>query len=308
MADTWDAARGVWVSGVNPNVTFNPDEGVWRNLAEGTYQDPFTMQWVAMPGGGGGTQAQAAGGTGFAPQAGFGYDLMDRAAAIDREMLSLGAQYDQELARVNADAQKHIAQMNANLQKELQAGNIDAQKFLQQKQLAQQEAEFARSLAQRQVEADRSWAIQQYQMSANPVDFVAYQFLKRGQAEGTAPAAGSAVGTGADQVRLPGAASDQSIQGMFSGLTGGSNTPWNPSLAGQGVFGVNIEAPNQLSRNEAMGLSDQEMGLLSSFLKAGVDVNGQRVALDPEDYFSQSERSWIPTLAQGARGGTQYRL
>ena len=91
----------------------------------------------------------------------------------------------------------------------------------------------------------------------------------------------------------------------------GSNvqTLYNPNLKGTGVFDTQIQAPNSISRAQGMSLSDRELGVLSNFLKGGVDTGGgKRVALDPSEYFQQTEKSWIPTYQSMAGSGmTQYR-
>jgi hypothetical protein len=84
---------------------------------------------------------------------------------------------------------------------------------------------------------------------------------------------------------------------------------WNPNLSGTGIFGSKISAPNQLSRAEANDMTEQEMGILSSFLKAGIEVpgaGGKRMSIDPQEWLQQAEASWIPTL-EGVGNPTEYR-
>jgi hypothetical protein len=57
-------------------------------------------------------------------------------------------------------------------------------------------------------------------------------------------------------------------------------------------------------------MSDQDLALLSSFLRGGIDVApGKKetsfVGLDPQEYFSQVIKSWVPTLAE-SRQATRY--
>lgn len=89
--------------------------------------------------------------------------------------------------------------------------------------------------------------------------------------------------------------------GFYSGAP-----QWNPNLSGQGAFGSTINAPNQLGRADYGGLSDSEKGILTSFLNAGVNMNGHQVSIDPSDYFAQMQKSWVPTLNGGVGQQTQY--
>ena len=178
-------------------------------------------------------------------------------------------------------------------------------------------------------------------LAANPQDTVAYEMYKRGGASpeawgmaqqfaqgGTAtPAAGAATApAGSGQFTpLSGeqypadnpAYSDQTLQDLVAGFydSGGQGSPggpealYNPRLSGTGAFGAQIQGPQAISRAKGQRMTDDEMGVLTSFLKAGVDVGGgKRVSLDPAEYFKQVENSWIPTLSGAKTGGmTEYR-
>lgn len=180
------------------------------------------------------------------------------------------------------------------------------------------------------------------QLAANPEDTVAYEFYKRGgatpeawnmaqqfaQAGGTATAAADPTATGSGQFNpapLSGnpypadnpAYSDSTLQSLVSGFydaggqggEGGPQALYNPRLSGTGAFGAQIQGPQAISRAKGQRMTDDEMGVLTSFLNAGVDVGGgKRVSIDPNEYFKQVEQSWIPTLSGSASGGrTEYR-
>lgn len=191
----------------------------------------------------------------------------------------------------------------------------------------------------RSAEEARNERLLRAQLAAKPEDLVAYEYYKRGagspeaynmaqqfaQAGGTATPGGtgtaSTSGTGSGQFNpqpLSGqpyqpdnpAYSDATYQNLVSGFyNAGAQTPYNPRLSGTGAFGVKIEGPQSISRREGMSMSKDQMGVLTSFLNAGVDVGGgKRVSIDPNEYFQQVQDSWIPTLAGGTAGGmTQYR-
>ncbi len=102
----------------------------------------------------------------------------------------------------------------------------------------------------------------------------------------------------------PPAYDDETLRKVLSGLQNQGGQPlYNPRLGGTGVFGANIPSPNDISRSDANALTDSELGILSSFLRAGVQTGAgdSRVALDPQEFFAQTERSFVPT-ASGAGG------
>lgn len=235
-------------------------------------------------------------------------------------------------------AQQNEAQRQLSLQ--LQSGQIDAEKYMQAKALAQQESEFARNLALQTLQADRDFQLRsaaeareerllRAQLAASPVDTVAYEFYKRGdgtpeafnmaqqfaQGGAQAPAsqqAGSGQFTPLSGTPYPAdnpAYSDKTLQDLVAGFyNSGAQATYNPRLAGTGAFGVQIEGPQSISRAEGSRLTGDQMGVLTSFLKAGIDVGGgRRVSIDPTEYFSQVQNSWVPTLGEAATAGrTQY--
>ena len=107
----------------------------------------------------------------------------------------------------------------------------------------------------------------------------------------------------------PPAYDDETAQTLANSLFGGQTGPmYNPNLGGEGVFGTNVLSPNKMSRGKIGAMSEGELGMLQSILKAGVDMGeGRRVAIDPSDYFTQVGKSWVPTWEGGATGGINYR-
>lgn len=93
--------------------------------------------------------------------------------------------------------------------------------------------------------------------------------------------------------------SDEDIQQMVNALAGEGG-----GSLGTGEFGVSVPMTQAFSRQEGAGLSQDEMAVLSSFLHAGFDVNGEQVSYDPADYWQEVEEGWIPTM--GEIGPTQY--
>lgn len=130
--------------------------------------------------------------------------------------------------------------------------------------------------------------LQEAQLGANPADFVAYELYKRSlQEQGF---------TSEGPVR-----SDEEIQEMVSlalGLEGG------PS-AGVGQFGVEIPSTGAISRSELQAFSPTDVGILSSFLRGGVETDGGFQGINPEDFFTELEEGFIPTLTPQR---TQFRF
>ncbi len=123
--------------------------------------------------------------------------------------------------------------------------------------------------------------LQEAQLGANPADFVAYELYKRSlQEQGFEP-------TG--DVR-----SDVEIQELVSaalGLEGGVS-------AGTGQFGVEVPSTGAISRSELQAFSPTDIGVLSSFLRGGVETDGgQFQGINPEDFFTELGEGLIPTLA-----------
>lgn len=171
----------------------------------------------------------------------------------------------------------------------------------------------------------------QADLAANPQDLVKYEYYKRalgGAAAplaaystasqfanggaGNTPAGGTNTLNGGDTLNpanpqmlgggsypgAPPAYSDQTLQGIAKAIYGsGQQQPlYNPWVAGTGAFGTQIESPGALSRGQFRNLSDQEIGMLGSFLKGGSTGTGG-ASIDPTDYFQQVQRSWVPTLS-----------
>lgn len=183
----------------------------------------------------------------------------------------------------------------------------------------------------------------QAQLASNPTDFVAYELYKRMLAQvppgtGTAEAsimawdnaqaiaaggsmqeiqnslAGGPAGGGDNLIGQPydntgtGTHSDETMARVADSIFNQAGADWNPNLSGTGIFGSKITAPNQLSRAEAGDMTEQELGILSSFLKAGIQVGpeGKRMSIDPQEWMQQAEASWIPTL-ESVGNPTEYR-
>ena len=130
--------------------------------------------------------------------------------------------------------------------------------------------------------------LEELRLSTTPIDFVAYELYKRQE-----EAAGRPTYTGP-------ASSDVDIQGMVEAMVG----PGAGSL-GTGEFGVQVPTTQSVSRAESQQISPQEMGVLSSFLRAGFETPGGKVSYNPEDYWREVEEGFVPTMPQ--TGITQYR-
>lgn len=291
---------------------------------------------------------QQSGPMSFGIDPGFQYEIQAREHSLQKYIADQNRRTQLEIAEINRAAEMRVQAENRRLQLELQKGQIDAQKYMQKRELVQRESEFARDLSLRQLMADRDNKIQEAQLelnklgelrqerelharlSANPQDTVAYEFFKRGMggvqeswdeaqmmAEGAAgnQMLGTEQGwqtlTGAEYPSTAPAYSDETLQSVAENLFNSTWAPlWNPMLSGEGVFGAEIENPGQISRAEASNMTDAELGILQSFLKAGVKAPGAnstgRLALDPDEYFSQVQRSFIPTMSEATRP-TVYR-
>jgi hypothetical protein len=146
-----------------------------------------------------------------------------------------------------------------------------------ERQWRAEEAEISRIAAENQART------LELQLASTPIDFVAYELYKRGR-----EAAGLPTYTG-------GPSSDVDIQEMVSSFVG----PGGGSL-GVGEFGVNIPRPEAVSRAESQEISPQEMDILGSFLRAGFEANGGQVSYNPEDYWREVEKGFIPTIRAGS--------
>lgn len=214
------------------------------------------------------------------------------------KIAQLEAQTSQDIANIQASASRYVADLNASTQRALQSGDITAQEAMLAKQLAQQEAEFARDLALRQLISDRDYEISKAQLelqnlevrsqlAANPTDWLTYQAFTHG---GQLPGVGASAPEG-----LP--AADETIRQTAEGLTQGG-TLYNPQLSGEGVAGAHVPGPQEVGRYQLYNMNPTDLEMLTGFLRSGIDINGKRVAINPEDWFQQSERSWIPTLPE----------
>lgn len=334
----WDESRQVWVDGATGNYMRPTDrggDGRWYSPDGRMVYDDATGQWSSVSAGDGSSTA-------LRTNPGYMYDMQERDHAFQLERDRINQEFTAKEAALDRAMRQQEMETNRKLEIELAEKRINAEQYMQQRSLAQQESQFARELAQRQLEADRDFQIQQAdikirqmaegrmerelqaRLAANPQDLVAYEFYKRGlgqpeawdDAQGQATGMGSGQGTGQTPNAIgtpyeeaPPAYSDQSLQELLSSLYSnvGQGALYNPNLSGQTVFGAQIQSPNSISRAEGVNLSDTEMGILSSFLRAGIDMGGgRRVALDPNDYFQQVEQSWVPTLSSAGSQQTQY--
>lgn len=113
--------------------------------------------------------------------------------------------------------------------------------------------------------------------------------------------------SGTNYSPAPPAYDNNTLAGVANSIQNPSTQQWNPNLSGVGAFGSTINAPNQLGRSSYGNLSDSERAILTSFLNAGINMGGKQVSIDPSDYFSQMQKSWVPTLAGGTGVNTQYQ-
>lgn len=263
----------------------------------------------------------------------YGYDIDSQTR---RYVAELNLRTQTQATEIEGAYKTRLAEMDARLQQDLLTRKITSEQYMQQRDLAQHEAEFARDLAFKQLAESHRYELElrgqrfsellaQSELMASPSDIVAYELFKRGAGQptifdqgqgsiGPGTAGGATPGSQGQRTSQAGVQgqggnspellqspySDQSYQQLASSLYGAGNKPaYSPQLAGPGIFGVNILAPNQFSRSDAAGLSDAEFQQLGSFLKAGIDMGGgRRVGINPADYFQQAQNSWVPTLAQ----------
>lgn len=135
------------------------------------------------------------------------------------------------------------------------------------------------------------------QLSASPIDFVAYQLYKRGLEEsGRTPFTGPS-------------ASDEDIQDAFAEALGFDAGESVPGGAGKGRFGVRLPQAGQISREQFSDLTKSDLDILTSFLRGGVRTGtrplretggkptGEFTAVDPEEYFRQVEERFVPVYA-----------
>ncbi len=150
------------------------------------------------------------------------------------------------------------------------------------------------------VSSDGKWLIQNGAVVANP-NISASQVSTPGYAP-----TGQML-NGQSYSAAPPAYADSTLAGIGNSIQSGGQPQWNPQLSGQGAFGTQIEAPNQIGRNTYGNLSPSEQAIMQSFLNAGINMGGHQVSIDPTDYLSQMQKSWIPTLQGGTQQNTQYQ-
>ena len=146
--------------------------------------------------------------------------------------------------------------------------------------------------------------MQEAQLGANPADFVAYELYKRSlEEQGFTPE--SAARSDIEIQDLFDLALDldkESVEPGSGAYLGGSPIE---DLLGTGQFGVGIPTTGSISRSQLQGFNPTDIGILSSFLRGGVETDGGFQGINPEDFFTELEEGLIPTLS-GQR--TQYRL
>lgn len=261
-------------------------------------------------------------GDGYDVQPGMWWQLEQEQMALQKYIADMQAQTQRDIARINNEAAAALAARQAELEMDLLEKRITHEQFMQERELAQRESEFTRDLALRTLIADRQYEIDQAQLklnelaefrqerllhaqlAANPADTVLYEFYKRGGGTPEAMAAAQEqANTGyrsllGDYPEPPPAYSDAALQELARGFTGEPGAQYNPRLGGTGAFGANVPSPNDLSRAQLAGMDPNTLGVLQSFIQAGVETSpgGPRIAINPEDWFRQAQQSWIPTV------------
>jgi len=261
-------------------------------------------------------------------QQNFTAQQTDLARSQTAHLTEVDANLQRELQRGTIDANQYMQERELAQRESEFARNIALQTLT-----ADRDNEL------RRIGEARQERLLQAQLAANPQDLVAYEFYKRnlGQPEAwdlaQQFAAGGEAGANAPMTTVenpsvtrakpptetlsgqpypeqPPAYSDEALQELASSFydnTPGNTPLYDPKLSGTGVFGAQIKSPGAISRSQGMRLSDSEMGVLSSFLRGGIDMGGgKRVSINPDEYFQQVEKSWIPTLS-GVGTQTQYR-
>ena len=147
-------------------------------------------------------------------------------------------------------------------------------------ELALGEATLAETIRAAKAAEDTSRRLEESRLAANPADFVAYELYKRSLV---------------DQGFTPEGAvrSDLEIQELVDvalGLNAGDT-------AGTGRFGVDIPTTGSISRSELQSFNPTDIGILSSFLRGGVDTGrGEFQGINPEDFFTELEEGLVPVL------------
>jgi hypothetical protein len=234
-------------------------------------------------------------------------------AIAEKQITSNEFMQARDLAQRSAEFNRDIALRESQLawQKEVDSATIEIQQA-QTELLYLSEARQERLL--------------QAELASNPSDTVLYEYYKRGL--GTPTASGEPYdpfnfGIGALNESLsqaeslatgqaptgqftppPPPYSDETLQQLVSSISSGGGPAYNPRLGGVGAFGAKVPSPNEFSRQQFQSLDATDLGVLGSFLKAGVETSpgDQRISINPEEYLSQVYKSWVPTLSEGAGG------
>lgn len=120
------------------------------------------------------------------------------------------------------------------------------------------------------------------ELGANPANFVALELYKRSLEE--------------QGLVAPGVSrSDEEVQNIFEQVLDLEGA----AVQGTGQFGVEIPTAGSISRSQAGELRQTDLGLLSSFLKGGIDIGeGEFAGINPADFFQEVEEGFIPTIAE----------
>ncbi len=327
----WDPARNEWIDGATGNHMKPTDQG-----GDGLWYSPDNSQkllngnWVPAT-------SSSSSGSGFSPQAGSEYTLAEINNRHDAEQQRLRLASEAQLQQAQGQIQLQLSQGQITSAQAIQARTLAQQesefaRTLAFNQLSQQQSQ---ELQQAQLQITKAAEVRnerttQANLAANPIDWVAYEFYKRalgapagekgalttpagtlpvqsGTPSGVTPIAGTGTEPATNinaYSAAPPAYGDPAIQSiaanLFNGNSNGLSPAYDPGLSGQGVFGTAIKSPNSLSRSAFGSLSNSEMSMLAGLLKAGVNIGGKQVALDPNEYFQQVQNSWIPTFGSSA--------
>lgn len=228
------------------------------------------------------------------------------------------AELQKDLQQGRIDAETYLQEQRL-IQQEIESARTHALNLRSQEHIEKMDginAELARA------QEYREERLLHAQLAASPADTVLYEFFKRGLGTPEQLAGEGPAGTGVDAQRVadtlggfledggtlsgedylapPPAYSDEALQQLMDDIFGATpGAGYNPNLRGTGAFGAEIKSPGNISRSQFLGMDPTTLGILSSFLKAGVQtepgVDESRVSISPEDYFAQLLRSFIPT-------------
>ena len=219
------------------------------------------------------------------------------------------------------------------LQAEQEATRVALEKFIAD-QLAELERQRISLQEQRDADARR---LTEAQLGANPADFVAFELFKRSlQEQGFTPTTGPArsdveiqdlfnialdIESGEPlgiEAPRPGPGPEENLGagGRLATLQGGvgsieelledlGQSQNDPNFLGTGRFGVNLPTTGSISRSQLQGFNPTDIGILSSFLRGGVETDGGFQGINPEDFFTELEEGLVPVLAPQR---TQFRF